>query len=988
MSVPSSSTLVVFLVQEHIDKAVSASEDNGETIDLSQRGFNAISDEGVGLLRRAGGGDEEEGGKVKRIAMTHVALRELPISFSTLMRLRYLNMRGNLFTTFPEVLTSMPSLEILDISRNKIKRLPVQPGNLVHLRVLCMSKNRLQRLPRYLTYFSCLKILKVDSNPIVWPPAEVVNSLQDNGDMEDWIAEVKQWMEENGPDEAERVPTGRLNTRTDDVLEASMLERTASEMSMSMTTDTHRFMFSPSAPHTRNASEESTLSFSIGSETTSRPSPRPPPLRLPAIHSARSSPSGTPDVSTQNLSGYDFALTPPASALPQLHGRGQSYSVGRRPRAQTLGAKKSLPELRTNNYGFPSSLLQSTRSRTKGVTGDTPAVPVPRLKSTSPLATPEARFGIPGELSSSAVRSGANAPCLALEKNSYFRRLSTLPPLRTSRTVPDSLLKVMDGVRTILSAAEQIYDSLRHYTVYAIDDRLAGMLVRVLEPAGAYIGRLINALDRFDSVSRKGLPQVPVCRDVLKSCQDTLALFGRLTIVLQAQLKVLAGTDDVRFTRKLNLLLYGAAGEVSYAWQEMSPYLQDIKAYLQTGSETHLSKAHARDGPMTPVIEQGEMGDPTVTPHADRSFTSTSHTPNPPSIQARRARRHGGSYSQKDVELGKALPSAGLIPSPDTPNWPTSANQPPALRSALRHAAQAHSPSPVGMTSPLLWASTQAPHSASHHSRRESDESSGHTTSPPMNGARPTRPILTPSNSSAFLSHHLQTPSPLPRSPLPLPPDSAQLFDGALLSMMDSATETANNVWAMLAELLNNLAEPRRDIRAALSKAEHATEKVREDLEAVRQDPSPAARKALGDAAHQFAKSVAQLLTLIRAYDAQKALPSELRSGVSRLTHATKNFTVFFQATSFAPRLRALSPAGGDEESHRMPMLSQGLTPRGTPTSLLRSRSDVATPSKPSLSKSVRDAPWSAQPQQTFQIPPVPPRQVESATRPTFEALT
>jgi len=392
---------------------------------------------------------------------------------------------------------------------------------------------------------------------------------------------------------------------------------------------------------------------------------------------------------------------------------------------------------------------------------------------------------------------------------------------------------------------------------------------------------------------------------------------------------------------------------------------------------------------MTPVLEQGEMGSPDSTPHADRSFASTSQTSNPPTIQSRRSRRHGGSYSQKDVELGKALPSAGLLPSPDgteTPTWPSSASQPGALRSVLRNGVQAHSPSPIGMTSPLLWASAQFPNGSTHHLRKESDESSVAAITPPVVGSRSSRPILTPSNSSAFLSsHHMQTPSPLPRSPALLPPDSAQLFDGELLGMMDSATQTASNVWAMLAELLDNLAQPRRDIRGALAKAEQATEKVRTDLNAVRQDPTPVARKALGDAAHQFARSVAQLLTLIRAYDAQKALPSELRSGVSRLTNATKDFTVFFQATSFAGRSRALSPAGGEDDSPRVPMLSPGLAARGTPTSLLRTRSDVATPSKAPV-KGVRDAPWSAQPQQTFQIPPVPPRLAESATRPTFEA--
>ena len=80
------------------------------------------------------------------------------MAFSLLSRLRYLVLKNNSFTVFPDVvrnavssppplpfssqilqLTVMPSLEILDISRNKIKRLPSQPGSLVNLRVRVIS---------------------------------------------------------------------------------------------------------------------------------------------------------------------------------------------------------------------------------------------------------------------------------------------------------------------------------------------------------------------------------------------------------------------------------------------------------------------------------------------------------------------------------------------------------------------------------------------------------------------------------------------------------------------------------------------------------------------------------------------------------------------------------------------------------------------------------------------------------------------------------
>lgn len=76
----------------------------------------------------------------------------------------------------------MPSLEILDISRNKIKRLPAQCGTLKGLRVssfwslvaeplaktvlsyqvFSISKNRVKRLPTYFADMKQLRVLKID----------------------------------------------------------------------------------------------------------------------------------------------------------------------------------------------------------------------------------------------------------------------------------------------------------------------------------------------------------------------------------------------------------------------------------------------------------------------------------------------------------------------------------------------------------------------------------------------------------------------------------------------------------------------------------------------------------------------------------------------------------------------------------------------------------------------------------------------------------
>jgi Leucine-rich repeat (LRR) protein len=63
----------------------------------------------------------------------------------------------------------MPSLEILDLSKNKISSFPVEPGRLIYLNVLSMSHNKLYSLPEYIADFDVMTVFKVDDNPLEWP---------------------------------------------------------------------------------------------------------------------------------------------------------------------------------------------------------------------------------------------------------------------------------------------------------------------------------------------------------------------------------------------------------------------------------------------------------------------------------------------------------------------------------------------------------------------------------------------------------------------------------------------------------------------------------------------------------------------------------------------------------------------------------------------------------------------------------------------------
>ena len=71
-------------------------------------------------------------------------------------------------------------MEILDLSRNRIKVLPEEIGNLTSLKVLAISRNRIEKLPIRLCELSRLQLLKFDDNPLIFPPPESysMDSLQ------------------------------------------------------------------------------------------------------------------------------------------------------------------------------------------------------------------------------------------------------------------------------------------------------------------------------------------------------------------------------------------------------------------------------------------------------------------------------------------------------------------------------------------------------------------------------------------------------------------------------------------------------------------------------------------------------------------------------------------------------------------------------------------------------------------------------------------
>jgi Leucine-rich repeat (LRR) protein len=95
----------------------------------------------------------------------------------------------------------MPSLEILDISRNIITAFLSSPGTLIQLRVLHVGRNQIKALPTYFPSFTELILLLINHNPIEWPAPHlsIVNKCDEELESLKSIKRVQDWMRRHPP---------------------------------------------------------------------------------------------------------------------------------------------------------------------------------------------------------------------------------------------------------------------------------------------------------------------------------------------------------------------------------------------------------------------------------------------------------------------------------------------------------------------------------------------------------------------------------------------------------------------------------------------------------------------------------------------------------------------------------------------------------------------------------------------------------------------
>lgn len=569
-----------------------------------------------------------------------------------------------------------------------------------------------------------------------------------------------------------------------------------SNMSLSLITE---------SPHETSSPETLTLN-------------KPPPLHLGILRSA--SPEPSPTYSFEGgispTSDYDLAIPSSfdqvqTSEPPPLHSRTASCAEGMRlPLAPALVGKKSLPDLRKAHVPTIDPIPTPPLSHSAFHFASPHTEDSFHHSSSSSLSI-RPKLVIPSPLSDTSDVASATSPhegktSVATERNSYFRRLSTLP---LSNPLPQHLTNLADSARSLLFAMCQIYQSMEQYAALVIDDRFSVVLRKVLDPAHYDMKQFIQALEHFDSTSRTSLPAPAVCRTLLERCRDCATAFGKAVNVLLLRLQVDPG-DDPRFSRWMLLEMYAATAEIAGAWKSMQDHIINLKSFLRT-----------KDAP-TQLLE-GVSGLDVPSQHTLRVGIS---------VRNRTARRHAGSFSSKDVEIGKKLPSydtpytlTGGVLSGPAPHIPT-------LRTPKRQA-----------TVPVLSSTPKASLSLPFRNSNSSEE---RLKSHVRHGSQKSNPDYSPSSSPSLV---------VKPTFLDSVGSSKRKVDFEALNAIQNAVETAPQVWDMAADtLLKGSDQNEREVRATLEQARSVTTKLSEIIYHMHNGDMMSEKKLLQEDAQIFLK--------------------------------------------------------------------------------------------------------------------------------------
>lgn len=382
-----------------------------------------------------------------------------------------------------------------------------------------------------------------------------------------------------------------------------------------------------------------------------------------------------------------------------------------------------------------------------------------------------------------------------LNRDSYFKRLSTFPAsiyAATTASLSPAIVQTVDATRGILFALSQIYTAIKQYTLFATDERISGQFGRVLDVAGSTLTTLIDALDRFDSLSIRGQMTDDAVEAVLDSCRASVDTFRKVVSVLKLQLKPLLQSGvDVRYTRSLLLMLYGATTEVNNSWRDIvearKPQRKPTVAPLNVAAAAAVGAA---SGPSLPVIDESNSPSPTPSASAETPTPTTAATTMRSPVQPRPQRkRQAGSFSAQDVREGAMIVPVPPMTAPanefHSSTTPSSTPARRGIRRAMNVSDQTHDGG--------------ASASARHYHHTASSRSVGDAAQwPPRAVSYATPPVSAPPSHHRHFVSKGQTGRTAGKA----------IVDEHLLRLVQAVTSTASGVWLALLDHLASAVGP------------------------------------------------------------------------------------------------------------------------------------------------------------------------------------
>ncbi|AMR34227.1 hypothetical protein A0256_23635 [Mucilaginibacter sp. PAMC 26640] len=117
----------------------------------------------------------KQSGKVLSVDVASQDITYLPIGFSTLHNALSVNLLGNRFEKFPDVLTNLVQLQEISLSSNELSQVTSKIGRLKNLRILIMNNNKLSELPKEIGMLEELLYLELGNNKLMALPSTITN---------------------------------------------------------------------------------------------------------------------------------------------------------------------------------------------------------------------------------------------------------------------------------------------------------------------------------------------------------------------------------------------------------------------------------------------------------------------------------------------------------------------------------------------------------------------------------------------------------------------------------------------------------------------------------------------------------------------------------------------------------------------------------------------------------------------------------------------